>query len=86
MFNNNRKIKRWVRELVDYIECESGYKIPAMAREAVQKELAASIRLNGQVSQKYLNNLIKAYKFAAALRMGETAAPQQAAESQVNNM
>ncbi len=86
MFNNTRKVKRWARDLVEYIEREAGYSIPEMARKSVQDEIEASIRLNGQVSQRYLNNLIKAYKFASTLKVGETAAPQQAAESQANNM
>jgi hypothetical protein len=52
-------------DIVAYIEQQAGCAIPAQAREKIINELEVSIRLNGQVSQVYINNLIKAYRMVA---------------------
>lgn len=61
------KIRRRKREedIVEFIERETGYSIPTDVRTRILDELTVALALNGEVSHEYINNLIKAYAYAA---------------------
>lgn len=73
MFKKIIRSRKREEEIIEYIENESGYKIPAGARDAILSELEVSIKLNGSVSQGYINNLIRAYRYAADVKKTEAA-------------
>jgi len=67
----NRMLKKIVKsrkreeEIVSFIEQEAGCRIPCQAKEAIINELRVSYQLNGHISQGYIDNLIRAYRYIA---------------------
>ncbi|MFA5518834.1 MAG: hypothetical protein WDA74_06205 [Spirochaetota bacterium] len=82
MFKKIKQSRRKEEEIVSYIEQEAGCTIPDKAREAIINELCVSYKLNGHISQGYIDNLIKAYKYAYGAK-SETADPKRNAVSVV---
>ncbi len=65
MFKKIIRPRKREEEIITFIEKEAGCKITGNAREAILNELEVSYKLNGQVSQGYINNLVKAYSYVA---------------------
>lgn len=80
---NSKKEKRMFKKIigsrkreeniVEYIETQAGCRIPASAREKIIEELRVSYELNGHISQAYIDNLVKAYTFAAVINKKDAA-------------
>lgn len=77
MFKKMIGSRRREEDIVSYIEQESGCTIPGEAKKAIINELRVSYDLNGHISQGYIDNLIKAYRFMA--QKNKAANPAEAA-------
>jgi hypothetical protein len=60
-----KKIKsERIEEIISYIENEARCIIPEAVKETIMSEIDVSYKLNGHISQSYIDNLIKAYHYS----------------------
>ncbi len=59
-----KKIKHQKREeeLICWIEKQSGFTMPHDQKERIMNELSAAYALNGEISQNYLDSLVKKFR------------------------
>jgi len=51
-----------IETLIKHIEEQSGCAIASQARANIHRELEAAYKLNGEIAQSYIDNLIRLYK------------------------
>ena len=60
------KISNWAKDIVSHIEENAGYELDCKTKTILSQEIEVSIQLNGGVSQRYIDNLITAYRILNA--------------------
>jgi len=73
------KISKFAKDIVSYIEENAGYELDDKTRTTLGQEMEVARQLNGAISQNYIDNLIKAYKYAGLQKKEAMSPPENTA-------